>query len=101
MGYTGRQKNVWRIAKQAHLKAGLHAYVGRKLKKRQYRGLWTQRINAAARAAGSSYSQLIAGMKRADIQLNRKSLSELAVRDAASFQAVLQHATQSKQTSAS
>lgn len=78
-GFIGRQKNVWRIAKQANMKAGVHAYVGRKVKKREYRGIWIQRLNAAVRAAGLTYSRFIDGLTHAKVALDRKQLSELAI----------------------
>lgn len=78
-GFIGRQKNVWKIAKQADMKAGTHAYVGRKLKKRQFRSLWIQRINAAARAAGTSYARLMNGLTQAKVVVDRKQLAEMAV----------------------
>lgn len=78
-GFMGRQKNVWRIAKQANMKAGRHAYRGRKLKKREYRSLWINRINAAVRDAGLTYSRFIDGLMHAKVALNRKQLSELAI----------------------
>ena len=80
-GYRGRQKNVFRIAKQANLKAGLHAFRGRKLKKRTFRALWIQRLNAAVRAAGLTYSRFIDGLTKSKIAVNRKNLSELAVNE--------------------
>lgn len=85
-GYRGRQHKVFRIAKQANLKAGLHAYRGRKLKKRNFRSLWVQRINAATRQAGLKYSLFIAGLTKAKINLNRKILADLAVRNTTVFQ---------------
>ncbi len=80
-GYRGRQRNTFRVAKQANMKAGLHAYRGRKLKKRTYRALWIQRINAAARNLGMTYSRLIEGLTKAKIIVNRKNLADLAVRE--------------------
>ena len=84
-GYRGRRKNVYRIAKQAVMKAGQYAYRDRRQRKRQFRTLWIARINAAARINGLSYSTLIAGLKKANIDVNRKLLADLAVRDAAAF----------------
>ncbi|MBU1089958.1 50S ribosomal protein L20 [Patescibacteria group bacterium] len=78
-GYRGRQKNTFRVAKQANMKAGLHAYRGRKLKKRTYRALWIQRLNAAVRATGLTYSRFIDGLTKSKIAVNRKNLSELAI----------------------
>ena len=89
-GFRGRAKNCYRIAKPRVMKALQHAYKGRKLKKRAARSLWIQRINAGARAidAGASYSWLIHGAKQADLALNRKVLSELAISEPYSFRAV-------------
>jgi len=80
-GYRGRQKNTFRVAKQANMKAGLHAYRSRKLKKRTYRALWIQRLNAAVRATGLTYSRFIDGLAKSKIAVNRKNLSELAVNE--------------------
>lgn len=91
-GYLGRQHKAFRIAKQANLKAGLHAYRGRKLKKRTFRGLWIQRINAAARQGGLQYSRFIEGLAKAKILVNRKMLADLAVRNVESFQRLIQKA---------
>ena len=87
-GYRGRRKNVYRVAKQAVMKAGQYAYRDRRAKKREFRRLWIARINAAARINGLSYSRLIGGLKKADVQLNRKMLAQLAVLDPGSFTAV-------------
>ncbi len=78
--------------KEAADKAGVYAYTGRKRKKRDYRSLWVMRINAAAREHGLSYSVFMNGVKKAGIELDRKSLSELAARDAAAFAAVIAQA---------
>ena len=78
-------KGYYRIARQAVMKSGNYAYVGRRLRKRDMRSLWIARINAAARANGLSYSKLMHGLKLANIDLNRKSLAEIAVSDAATF----------------
>ncbi|MBM2816906.1 MAG: rplT [Ignavibacteria bacterium] len=78
-GYWGRRKNVWTIAKNHIEKGLLHAYVGRKLKKRQYRSLWIVRINAAARENGTTYSRLMHALKIKNITINRKVLAELAM----------------------
>src|SRR6478752_10581136 len=80
-GYFGRRKNVWTVAKNAVEKALLYAYRDRKVKKREFRGLWIQRINAGAREHGMSYSQLMGGLKKAGIELNRKVLADLAIRE--------------------
>ena len=84
-GYFGAKSIRFRMAKQAVMKSGQYAYVGRRLKKRDFRRLWIARINAAARANGINYSTLINGMKKADININRKMLAEMAVNDPAAF----------------
>jgi large subunit ribosomal protein L20 len=84
-GYRGRRKNVYRIAKQAVMKAGQYAYRDRRQKKRQFRTLWIARINAAAREQGMSYSVFMNGLKKADIQVDRKVLSDIAVFDKPAF----------------
>ena len=77
-GFGWKRKNTLRAGKTAIVKAGVHAYVGRKLKKRDYRALWQTRLGAAVRPAGLSYSTFIAGLKQANIELDRKVLSTLA-----------------------
>jgi large subunit ribosomal protein L20 len=84
-GYRGRRKNVYRIAKQAVMKAGQYSYRDRRQKKRQFRTLWIARINAAAREMGLSYSVFMNGLKKADIQIDRKVLSDIAVFDKPAF----------------
>ena len=84
-GYRGRRKNVYRIAKQAVMKAGQYAYRDRRQRKRQFRQLWIARINAAARINGTTYSRFIAGLTKAGVEVNRKMLADLAVNDAAAF----------------
>jgi len=84
-GFRGRRKNVYRIAKQAVMKAGQYAYRDRRQKKRQFRALWIARINAAVRELGMSYSTFMAGLKRANIDIDRKVLADLAVADKAAF----------------
>lgn len=84
-GYFGLKSTNYRLARQAVMKSGNYAYVGRRLKKRDMRSLWIARINAAARANGLSYSKLMHGLKLADIDLNRKSLAEIAVSDSHTF----------------
>lgn len=84
-GYRGRRKNVYRIAKQAVMKAGQYSYRDRRQKKRQFRTLWIARINAAAREQGMSYSVFMNGLKKADIQIDRKVLSDIAVFDKDAF----------------
>jgi len=90
-GYRGRRKNVYRIAKEAVMKAGQYAYRDRRQRKRQFRTLWIARINAAAREQGLSYSVFMNGLKKAAIQIDRKVLSDIAIFDKAAFaQIVLQ-----------
>jgi large subunit ribosomal protein L20 len=84
-GFRGRQKTTFRVAKQANMKAGKHAYIGRKLKKRTYRALWIQRLNAAVRSAGLTYSRFIDGLTKSKIVVNRKNLSELAIHEPKTF----------------
>ena len=84
-GFRGRRKNVYRIAKQALMKAGQYAYRDRRQKKRQFRSLWIARINAAVREHGLSYSVFMSGLKRANIEIDRKVLADLAVSDKAAF----------------
>jgi large subunit ribosomal protein L20 len=84
-GFRGRRKNVYRVAKQAVMKAGQYAYRDRRQKKRQFRALWIARINAAVRELGMSYSTFMAGLKRANIDIDRKVLADLAVADKAAF----------------
>lgn len=84
-GYFGLKSTNYRIARQAVMKSGNYAYIGRRLKKRDMRSLWIARINAGARANGLSYSKLMHGLKVANIDLNRKSLAEIAVTDATTF----------------
>ena len=91
-GFYGASSKQIRTVYDALDKADRHAYTGRKQKKRQYRGLWTIRINAACRAQGFSYSKFINGLKKAGITLNRKVLADLAVNDAAAFTALLEKA---------
>lgn len=92
-GYYGRRKNTIRVAKQAVEKAGQYAYRDRKVKKRTFRSLWIQRINAAARANGTTYGQLIDGLKKAGIDLDRKVLADIAVREPQTFQGLVEAAT--------
>ena len=88
-GFRGRRKNVFRIAKQAVMKAGQYAYRDRRTRKRVFRQLWIARINAAAREAGLTYSRFMAGMKKASIDIDRKMLAELAVNDPAAFGSIV------------
>jgi large subunit ribosomal protein L20 len=87
-GYKGAGSRLFRIASVAVDKALLHAYNDRKLKKREYRSLWIVRINAAARAVGLTYGQLINGLKKADIGLNRKAIADMAYHDPNAFRAL-------------
>jgi large subunit ribosomal protein L20 len=91
-GYYNARRKVFRVAKQAVIKAGQYAYVGRRLKKRDYRALWIQRINAAARGFGLSYSRFISGLQKAGIEIDRKALADLAVHDIAAFGAIAEKA---------
>lgn len=84
-GYYGAKHYRYRMAKQAVMKSGMYAYVGRKDKKSDFRKLWIVRINAAARMNGLTYSKLIAGLKKANVSINRKMLAELAVSDSKAF----------------
>lgn len=84
-GYYGRRKNVYRVAKQAVIKAGQYAYRDRRQRKREFRALWIVRINAGARECGLSYSRLMNGFKKAGIEIDRKVLAELAVFDPPAF----------------
>jgi len=84
-GYRGRRKNVYRIAKEAVMKAGQYAYRDRRQKKRQFRTLWIARINAAVREQGMTYSVFMNGLKKAAIDIDRKVLADLAVFDKAAF----------------
>ena len=91
-GYYGARSRIFRVAKQAVIKAGQYAYRDRRVKKRIFRALWITRINAQSRALGMTYSQLIAGLKKAEIALDRRVLADLAVHDKAAFAAVVEKA---------
>ncbi|MCW8127100.1 50S ribosomal protein L20 [Microbulbifer halophilus] len=91
-GYYGARSRVFRVAKQAVIKAGQYAYRDRRVRKRNFRQLWITRINAQSRTEGLSYSRLIAGLKKADISLDRRVLADLAVYDKAAFAAVVEKA---------
>ena len=91
-GYRGRRKNVYRIAKQAVMKAGQYAYRDRRQRKRQFRTLWIARINAAARELGLTYSTFMNGLRKAAIEVDRKVLADLAVFDKAAFAAIAEQA---------
>ena len=84
-GFRGRRGNVYRIAKEAVMKAGQYAYRDRRVRKREFRALWIARINAAARELGLTYSVLMNGLKKAQIEVDRKVLADLAVADKAAF----------------
>lgn len=91
-GYYGARSRVYRVAKQAVIKAGQYAYRDRRQKKRQFRALWIVRINAAARECGLSYSLFISGLKKAGIELDRKVLSDMAVHDKHAFTVLAEQA---------
>ncbi|MBS1188561.1 MAG: ribosomal protein [Rhodocyclaceae bacterium] len=91
-GYRGRRKNVYRIAKQAVMKAGQYQYRDRRQRKRQFRSLWIARINAAARELGMKYSTFMNGLKKANIEVDRKVLADLAVFDQPAFAALANQA---------
>jgi large subunit ribosomal protein L20 len=89
-GYRGRRGNVYRIAKEAVMRAGQYAYRDRRNRKRVFRALWITRINAAAREHGLTYSVFMNGLEKAEIELDRKVLAELAVNDKAAFTAIVE-----------
>ena len=91
-GYSGRRKNVFRVAKQAVTKAGQYAYRDRRQRKRQFRSLWIARINAAARENGMSYSRFMDGLNKASIDIDRKVLADLAVFDKHAFASLAEQA---------
>ena len=91
-GYRGRRKNVYRVAKQAVMKAGQYAYRDRRQRKRQFRRLWIVRINAAARQYGLSYSKFMNGLKKAAVEIDRKVLSDIAVFDKNAFAQLVEKA---------
>ncbi len=91
-GYYGARSRVYRVAKQAVIKAGQYAYRDRRQKKRQFRNLWIVRINAGARENGISYSQLINGLKKAEIVIDRKILADLAMNDKLAFAGIVAQA---------
>ena len=93
-GYYGAKHYRFRMAKQAVMKSGKYAYVGRKDKKSNFRKLWIARINAAARMNGTTYSKLVAGLKKANVVVNRKMLAELAVTDPKAFTEIVKVAEQ-------
>ena len=91
-GYRGAKSKLFRTANEAVMKSLVYAYIGRKQKKREFRQLWIARINAAARMNGNSYSRLMNGLKKANIEINRKMLSEIAIADPAAFTALVEKA---------
>ena len=90
--YWGSKSTHFKMAKQAVIKSGTYAYVGRKLKKREFRQLWIARISAAVAPMGINYSRFMYGLKKAGIEMNRKTLSEMAINDAAAFAALVETA---------
>lgn len=91
-GYFGGKSRLFRTAKQAVMKSGNYAYIGRKQKKRDFRSLWITRISAACKLNGMNYSSFMNGLKKAGIDLNRKMLSEIAISDSAAFTALVEKA---------
>ena len=91
-GYYGRRKNVYRVATQAVDRAREYAYRDRRVRKREFRALWIQRINAAARQHGMTYSQFMSGVKSAGIEVDRKVLADLAVNEPAAFASIVEQA---------
>ena len=88
-GFFGRKKNVWTVAKNAIEKGLVYAYRDRKQKKREFRGIWIARINAGARLHGLSYSEFMGKLKKADVELNRKVLADLAMNHPSAFEAIV------------
>jgi large subunit ribosomal protein L20 len=91
-GYYGARRKVFRVAKQAVIKAGQYAYRDRRVKKREFRALWIQRINAAARMCGMSYSRFVDGLNKAGIEVDRKMLADIAVHDMPAFEQLAEKA---------
>lgn len=91
-GYYGAKSKHFKMAKQAVMKSGMYAFIGRKQKKRNFRSLWITRISAACKLNGINYSTFMNGLKKANITLNRKMLSEIAINDAAAFTALVEKA---------
>ena len=89
-GYWGSKSKHFKMAKEAAMKSGNYAYIGRRLKKRDFRRLWITRISAGCKANGINYSQFMNGLKKSGVTLNRKVLSEIAVHDAAAFTALVE-----------
>lgn len=95
-GYYGAKSKHFKMAKQAVMKSGNYAYIGRKHRKRDFRRLWITRISAACRANGVNYSSFMNGLKKANIELNRKMLSEIAISDPAAFTRLVEQAKAAK-----
>ena len=93
-GYRGAKSKLYRVAREAVMKSGMYAYIGRRLKKRNFRSLWIQRINAACHMNDISYSKFMFGLKQANIGLNRKILADMAVNDATGFAELVKTAKQ-------
>lgn len=93
-GYFGSKSRSYRIAREAVMKSQMYAYIGRRLRKRDFRKLWIARINAAARLNGLSYSRMMYGLKQSGVMLNRKVLADIAVNDPATFSALAETAKQ-------
>lgn len=91
-GYRASKSTLYRVAREQVMKSGQYAYVGRRLRKRDFRKLWIARINAAARANDITYSRLMDGLKKANIDINRKTLSEMAINDSTAFAALVETA---------
>ena len=91
-GYYGSKSKLFKTAKQAVMKSGNYAYIGRKQKKRDFRRLWITRISAACKLNGTTYSKFMNGLKKAEINMNRKMLSEIAIADAQAFTALVEKA---------
>ena len=95
-GYFGAKSKLFKTAKEAVMKSGQYAYIGRRLRKRDFRRLWIARINAAAKMNGMNYSTFMNGLKKAGVEINRKMLSELAVNDKAAFAQLVEVAKQAR-----
>ncbi|GHU98155.1 50S ribosomal protein L20 [Clostridia bacterium] len=95
-GYWGSKSKLYRIARQAVMKSGMYAFIGRRRKKRDFRKLWIARINAAARLNGLSYSKFMYGLRKSGVSLDRKVLSDIAVSDNAAFKALAEKAAASQ-----
>ncbi len=91
-GYWGSKSKLYRVAREAVMKSQMYAYIGRKRRKRDFRSLWIARINAAARQNGLSYNKFMFGLKKSEIELNRKVLADIAVNDSTAFSALCERA---------